>query len=229
MASTEALESQNTETSSTNLIRALEDDILNGALRPGDRLDEQAIARRFNVSRTPVREALRHLASSGLVEIRRNQGALVRNLTTAELLEMFQVMAELQGLAARLCARRMSRSEVATLRQLNEACEKYADEDKHEDFFQANVDFHQCIENGARNSFLMEENAKLAKRLRAYRWHMTFQPRRMVNSVAEHYRIVEAIEQGDEEAAHKLMRTHVDLLAGSATDVLIALETKTRS
>lgn len=214
--------------SSSNLIRVLEDDILSGALRPGDRLDEQALARRFNVSRTPVREALRHLASSGLVEIRRNQGAMVRSLTTAELVEMFQVMAEMQGLAARLCARRMSRSQVKELRQINEACEQHANNDEHVQFFAANIEFHHCIENGAQNSFLMDENAKLGKRLRAYRWQMTFQPRRMEGSVAEHFRIVEAIEQGDEEAAHKLMRAHVDLLAGSATDVLIALETKIR-
>lgn len=224
-----AKEPPGAETSSTNLIRALEDDILNGVLKPGDRLDEQALARRFDVSRTPVREALRHLASSGLVEIRRNQGALVRSLTTSELVEMFQVMAELQGLSARLCARRMSRTEIKALRHLNEACEKYAEADEHELFFHANTDFHQCIEDGARNSFLAEENIKIGKRLRAYRWHMSFQPRRMINSVQEHYRIVEAIEQGDEEASHKLMRTHVDLLAGSATDVLIALEAKIRS
>ncbi|WP_127143571.1 GntR family transcriptional regulator [Pelagibacterium montanilacus] len=226
MASDVATEPQAHGASSSNLIRVLEDDILSGALRPGDRLDEQALARRFSVSRTPVREALRHLASSGLVEIRRNQGAMVRSLTTGELVEMFQVLAEMQGLAARLCARRMSRSKVKELRQLNEACERYADRDEHVQFFAANTEFHDAIERGAQNSFLMEENAKLAKRLRAYRWHMTFQPRRMSNSVEEHFRIVEAIERGDEEAAHKLMRAHVDLLAGSATDVLIALEAK---
>ena len=91
--------------STDGLVRLLEDDILNSILKPGDRLDEQSLARRFEVSRTPVREALRHLASSGLIEIRKNQGATVKRLTTAELIEMFQVMAEYEGLSARLSAR----------------------------------------------------------------------------------------------------------------------------
>jgi DNA-binding GntR family transcriptional regulator len=214
--------------SSANLIRELEDDILSGRLKPGDRLDEQALARRFEVSRTPVREALRHLASSGLVEIRRNQGATVRTLTIAELVEMFQVLAELNGLAAKLCARRMSRSEVMALRALNEICEAEAAKGDHEGFFAANNDFHAFIDKGAQSGFLVEENAKLGKRLNAYRRHITFQPRRMQKSVEEHFRIVDAIEKGDGETAHQLMREHVDLLAGSATDVLIALEAKNR-
>jgi len=212
--------------STANLIRILEDDILSGKLKPGDRLDEWALAKRFDVSRTPVREALRHLASSGLVEIRRNQGAAVRTLTTTELVEMFQVMAELNGLAARLCARRMSRTELKELRRLNEVCEARAKEDDHDGFFEGNNTFHAYIEQGAQSSFLVEESVKLGKRLNVYRRHITFQPRRMLRSVEEHFRIVEAVEQGDEEAAHRLMREHVDLLAGSATDVLLALEIK---
>ncbi|MBW3095850.1 GntR family transcriptional regulator [Pseudohoeflea coraliihabitans] len=214
--------------SAANLIRILEDDILVGQLKPGDRLDEQALARRFEVSRTPVREALRHLASSGLVEIRRNQGAAVRTLTTAELVEMFQVLAELNGLAARLCARRLNRSELKTLRGLNDICNQRAEADDADGFYAANTQFHAFIDKGAQSQFLLEECEKLEKRLNVYRRHITFQPRRMERSVQEHYRIVEAIEEGEGETAHQLMREHVDLLAGSATDVLIALEVKNR-
>lgn len=82
-----------------DLLHKLEEEIFLGKLQPGTRLDEKLLAKRFNVSRTPVREALWHLASSGLVEIRRHQGAIVRQLTLVELVEMFQVMAELEGLA----------------------------------------------------------------------------------------------------------------------------------
>lgn len=215
--------------SAANLIRILEDDILDGKFKPGDRLDEQALARRFEVSRTPVREALRHLASSGLVEIRHNQGAAVRALTTAELVEMFQVLAELNGLAARLCARRLSRNELKTLRELNDVCHERAEANDADGFYAANFDFHAFIDKGAQSKFLLDECEKLEKRLNAYRRHITFQPRRMERSTVEHYRIVEAIEKGEEDDAHKLMREHVDLLAGSATDVLIALEAKNRA
>lgn len=214
--------------SAANLVRILEDDILNGTLKPGDRLDEQALARRFEVSRTPVREALRHLASSGLVELRHNQGAAVRTLTTTELIEMFQVLAELNGLATRLCVRRLSRGEIKELRALNDVCRDCAEADDTEGFYAANIEFHVFIDRGARNTFLFDECAKLEKRLNVYRRHITFQPRRMENSVEEHYRIVEAIEKGEEDTAHQLMREHVDLLAGSAADVLVALEAKNR-
>lgn len=219
-----ASQEEEPKSSAVNLVRCLEDDILSSVLKPGDRLDEQALARRFEVSRTPVREALRHLASSGLVEIRKNQGATVRRLTTSELIEMFQVMAELEGLAARLCARRMSVAECAEMRQRNEECRQMAENNDAEGFFAANQVFHEVIFQASRNAFLQTESRKLRNRVNVYRRHITTQPRRMQKSVAEHSRIVEAIEAGDEEKAHQLMREHVDLLAGTAADVLLALE-----
>ncbi|MET3791292.1 GntR family transcriptional regulator [Aquamicrobium terrae] len=212
-----------TRLSADNLVRLLEDDILNSVLKPGDRLDEQSLARRFEVSRTPVREALRHLASSGLVDIRKNQGATVRRLTTAELIEMFQVMAEYEGLSARLSARRMSRDEIAEMRQWNEECQAHAGKEDLDRFYEANNLFHDTIFRGARNVFLQEESRKLRNRLHVYRRHIT-SPRKMAKSIAEHSRIADAIVAGDEDLAHALMRQHVDLLAGTAADVLLALE-----
>ncbi|HVW55432.1 MAG TPA: GntR family transcriptional regulator [Rhizobiaceae bacterium] len=214
-----------TRLSADNLIRLLEDDILNSVLKPGDRLDEQSLARRFEVSRTPVREALRHLASSGLVDIRKNQGATVKRLTTAELIEMFQVMAEHEGLAARLSARRMTRDEIAEMRKWHKACGAMAKAEDYDGFYTANSEFHETIFRGSRNTFLQLESRKLRNRLNVYRRHITT-PRKMAASVVEHGRIVDAIAAGEEDAAHRLMREHVDLLAGSAADVLLALESE---
>lgn len=212
----------------SNVVEALEDDILSNVLKPGDRLDEQALARRFAVSRTPVREALRHLESSGLVEIRRNHGATVRRLTTAELIEMFQVMAELEGLCSRLCARRMTATEIDAIRRHNRDCEKHAATNDHDAFFAANNRFHEVIYTACQNSYLHDEAVKLRNRVNVYRRHISFQPRRMIRSAEEHARIIEAIASGDEESAHRVMREHVDLLAGSAADVLLALEARDR-
>lgn len=213
---------------SHTIVEALENDILRSVLKPGDRLDEQALARRFAVSRTPVREALRHLESSGLIEIRRNHGATVRRLTTAELVEMFQVMAELEGLCSRLCARRMSAAEIEEIRLHNRDCETFAQANDHDAFFAANNRFHEVIYAGSHNSYLHDEAIKLRNRVNVYRRHISFQPRRMIRSAEEHWRIVEAIAAGDEENAHRFMREHVDLLAGSAADVLLALEVRDR-
>jgi DNA-binding GntR family transcriptional regulator len=214
-----------TRLSADNLIRLLEDDILNSVLKPGDRLDEQSLARRFDVSRTPVREALRHLASSGLVDIRKNQGATVKRLTTAELIEMFQVMAEYEGLSARLSARRMGRDEIAEMRKWHEKCGKMAEAEDYDGFYDANNEFHDTIFRGSRNVFLQVESRKLRNRLNVYRRHITT-PRKMARSVVEHGGIVDAIVAGDEELAQRVMREHVDLLAGAAADVLLALETE---
>ena len=215
-----------TRLSADGLVRLLENDILNSVLKPGDRLDEQSLARRFEVSRTPVREALRHLASSGLIDIRKNQGATVKRLTTAELIEMFQVMAEYEGLSARLSARRMTTAEIAEMRSWNEECLARADKEDHDGFYDANNMFHDVIFRGSRNEFLQEESRKLRNRLNAYRRHITTQPRRMQRSVVEHSRIADAIVAGDEETAHSLMRQHVDLVAGTAADVFLTLESE---
>lgn len=209
--------------SSSNLVQVLEDDILSGRLLPGSRLDEQALAKRFEVSRTPVREALRHLASSGLVEIRRNQGATVMELTTRGVVEMFQVLAELEGLAARLCARRMTRAEIEALSVQNDACRRMAEEDDQIGFLNANNEFHDLISRGAQNHFLHQEALKLGKRLNPYRRYITH-PRRMKESSEEHDRLLRAIESGDSELADRLMREHVELIAGGAADVVVALE-----
>jgi DNA-binding GntR family transcriptional regulator len=193
--------------STDGLVRLLEDDILNSILKPGDRLDEQSLARRFEVSRTPVREALRHLASSGLIE-------------------MFQVMAEYEGLSARLSARRMTTSEIAEMRKWNKECDALANKEDHDGFYAANNLFHETIFRGSRNEFLQEESRKLRNRLNAYRRHITTQPRSMQRSVVEHNRIADAIKAGDEDTAHNLMRQHVDLVAGRAADVFLALESE---
>lgn len=216
-------EGRESKPSADNLIRILEDDILNAVLRPGERLDEQSLARRFEVSRTPIREALRHLASSGLVDIKKNQGATVKRLTTGELIEMFQVMAEYEGLSARLSARRMTKEDVVEMRKHHEECAAMAEREDYGGFYETNNIFHDAIFRGSRNVFLQMESRKLRNRLNVYRRHITT-PRSMTKSVYEHGRIVEAITAGDAAQAHDLMREHVDLLAGAAADVLLALE-----
>jgi DNA-binding GntR family transcriptional regulator len=157
------------------------------------------------------------------VDIRKNQGATVRRLTTAELIEMFQVMAEYEGLAARLSARRMTRDEIAGMRKWHKECGTMAKAEDYDGFYAANNAFHDTIFRGSRNMFLQLESRKLRNRLNVYRRHITT-PRKMAVSVIEHGRVVDAIVAGEEDAAHRLMREHVDLLAGSAADVLLALE-----
>ncbi len=208
--------------SSEEIVQILEDDILNGRLPPGTKLDEQALANRFNVSRTPVREAIRELSANNLVEVRRNLGATVKTLTAAEVIDMFLVLAELEGLAARLCARRMSIEEIEEARACNRACAEAAANNDYAGFLAANAELHALIQRGARSQFLATEAAKLGKRLAGYRRAITH-PRQMASSLDVHERILSAISAGDEAAAQSAMRAHVDVIAGSAADIVMAL------
>ena len=108
----------------------LETEIFSGALTPGERLDEMGLARRFGVSRTPVREALLQLSSAGLIEMRPRQGAVVAAITVQQLLQMFEVMAEMEALCARYAARRMGPDERQALeRGAHKACIAGSDRD----------------------------------------------------------------------------------------------------
>ena len=102
----------------------LEQDIITGVFKPGDRLDEVSLAKRFSISRTPIRETLQRLASSGLVERRPRRGVFVRTLSLQELVEMFEVMAELEGMCGRLAARRIIPEMSIRLQELMLSCEE---------------------------------------------------------------------------------------------------------
>lgn len=149
-----------TPTRADQLRRALEEDIFAGTLKPGDRLDEQSLAHRFQVSRTPVREALRQLSASGLVEVRPRQGAVVSVITLPRLVEMFEVMAELEAMCARLAARRMSDKERADLKRFVEECEEFEKKTDLEGYYAANKVFHDAIYDGSHNEVLADMTAR---------------------------------------------------------------------
>ena len=109
--------------------RRLEAEIAEGRIEPGTRLDEQEVAERFGVSRTPVREAFRLLAAEDLVELRGRQGAVVRVIGVHTLIEMFQVMGELEGLCARLAARRLTDAQRQSLAGIHARLAAAADQE----------------------------------------------------------------------------------------------------
>ena len=106
---------------SDRLREQIEERIATGKLLPGQHLDETELANEFGASRTPIREALIQLASAGLVQIRPRRGAVVSTVSPHEIVEMFEVMAELEAMCARLAARRMSAAEHAKLLEAHQA------------------------------------------------------------------------------------------------------------
>ncbi|WP_416186653.1 GntR family transcriptional regulator [Fulvimarina sp. 2208YS6-2-32] len=190
---------------------ALEQEILTGGFAPGERLDEQALGRRFGVSRTPVREALHQLVATGLVELQPNRGAFVREVSLGELVQMFEVMAELEGMTGRLAARRTEEAQLAGLKAALHACERAARAGDPDAYYEENGLFHEAIYDLCGNEFLAGEARRLHRRLKAYRRLQLRVPKRVEQSLAEHRRIVAAIAAGDTNGAETELRNHITI------------------
>ncbi len=205
------------------LCRAIETDIVTGVFRPGERLDEQSLADRFGVSRTPLREALVQLAANGLVKLLPRRGAFVVSLTFQEIVERFETMAALEGMCAALAARRFDEQDRRALLDSLAECEHEAVHGDSDSYYLANERFHQLIYAASRNSFLAEQARQLQTRLQPYRRLQLRAGRRIAASFAEHQRIVGAILAGREEEAARELRDHVMIQGDRLRDFFASL------
>lgn len=199
-------------TASGRIRTALEQDILNGTLAPGTRLDEMGVSVRFGVSRTPVREALNQLAASGLVVIRAHEGATVVKPTLAELLEKFEVMSLLEASCAQIAAKRHGTSDQAAMRSALADCQHAETAGDGMAFHDANNRFHEAIYRATHNVFLAEQTLSLRNRLMPFRRYVAFHPGRMSRSNAQHRAIMSAIFAIEPERASALMSQHLATL-----------------
>jgi len=187
----------------------LADEIVRGTLAPGSALDEMELARRFNVSRTPVREAIRQLAASGLVETRAHRGAVVARPSADRLIGMFEAMAELEGLCAGYAAERMNAGERRALETVHEDLRAliYSGDPQH--YHEVNEAFHATIYAGSHNSYLAEMTLATRSRVQPFRRAQFRVLGRLAKSHVEHDRVVNAILRGDREGAATAMRSHI--------------------
>ncbi len=175
-----------------------------------------ALAERFGVSRTPIREALLQLGAEGFIEVRPRRGAIVSVPTTQRLIEMFETMAELEAACGTLAARRLTAEDDRLIEAAHLACVDVAAGGDPEAYYLANRTFHEALYRASRNAFLAEQALTLHKRLSAYRRVQLRARNRHGQSLAEHAGILEAIREGNEELAAKRLRDHV-LVRASAS------------
>ena len=193
-----------------DIFRSLADQILTGRISPGQRMEEQAVANEFGVSRTPVRDALRQLAATGLVEIKPNKGVTVVDPPIHQLNDMFEALGELEALCARLSAQRMSDIERKKLDMIMQECRTAARGKNRKKYSNANEQFHKLIYQGSHNQTLEEMAVSLWQRLEPFRRSSFFEVRgRMQASLKEHIDISKAILDRNGELAHSKMRYHV--------------------
>jgi DNA-binding GntR family transcriptional regulator len=205
------------------LREAIEEEITTGKLLPGSRLDEAELAKRFNVSRTPIREALNLLLGEGLIETRPRRGVVVTRVTPQRLIEMFEVMAELEVMCAQLAARRMSEDELAAIEGAHAACEGAVAARDADAYFYANERFHYAIYTASHNSFLFEQAASLQRKLRPYRRLQLRVRNRIQRSFEEHQAIVDALREGDAERLLTSVRNHVLVQGERFADLVSSL------
>lgn len=212
-------------TEAVRVRRGLEEAIVAGRYRPGDKLDLTSISAEYGCSRTPIRDALQHLSNSGMVQIRPKHGTFVSRLSVRELAERFEVMADLEGLCAELAARRMPPEAAAEMTAGLEACRRFVQEEDPDGYYDANSRFHRAIYAGSGNAFLRAETEKLQGALEVYRRLQLRVGDRMTRSLDEHQAIAEAILAHDPEAARARARAHVKIQGDEYTELVLRSET----
>jgi DNA-binding GntR family transcriptional regulator len=199
----------------------ISDDIVRGMLAPGATLDETELAHRFNVSRTPVREALRLLASSGLVESRPHRSAVVARPHKAQLLEMFEALRELEALCAGLAALRITREERAVLGRINETLLAAVRGGDPQRYHEINEAFHGAIYAGSHNAYLARLASETRARIAPFSRAQFRTAGRLSRSQAEHAAILDAIDRSDGVAASAAMRRHIESVYDAYGDYVV--------
>ena len=205
----DALELLRSHSLTTLVQRELERRILSGELAPGDKLNEEDIAGRLNVSRGPVREAFRALESAGLLRMEKNRGVFVRQVSIGEADEIYEVRAGLDELIGRLLAERIRPAELAELRELLKKMQQAARAKDVEAYYPLNVRFHDRLAELTGNGTLLSAYRRLVNELHLYRKETLARGADSFPiSTREHAEIVEALARKDSDRAGKLLYEH---------------------
>lgn len=190
-------------------IDRLRDMIVEAELTPGDRIIENDLCEQLAISRTPLREALKVLASEGLVELLPHRGARVTEITAVEIGELFEVIATLEGLAAELAAANMKDRDIKRLESMHERMMKHHAGRRRHDYFLLNHKIHQLIVSLAGNSVLIITHTRLMAQARRGRYMAILSRERWDEAMQEHVEIMVAFRSHDAKAAGQIWRRHV--------------------
>ena len=191
------------------LTARLRDMIIEGDLAPGEHVPERELCERFQVSRTPLREALKVLASEGLLDLAPNRGARVSKLTVDDVEEMFPVMGALEALAGELVASRIGEEDLAEIQALHYQMVLHHKRGELPAYFRLNQAIHEKIMAVAGNATLLALHRSLAGRIRRARYVANMSQRRWDQAVAEHEEILAALIARDGEALGRILKNHL--------------------
>ncbi|SCZ00126.1 GntR family transcriptional regulator [Alkaliphilus peptidifermentans] len=188
----------------------LREAILEGKLEPGQRMMEIQLAEQLGVSRTPVREAIRKLELEGLVIMVPRKGAYVADVSIKDIMEVLEIRAVLEGLAASLAAERMTDEELDELEMISYQFKRSYQQDDVEGMIEKDIEFHERIFNSARNEKLVQIAQGLREQI--YRFRVTYisEYNKAKELVEEHQAILETISQRDAEKAYEVAAKHIE-------------------
>ena len=191
-----------------SISKTLASEILSGVIPPGTKLDEPSLAERFDVSRSPVRDALRHLTSMRLVEHLPRRGFTTCGIDEDDLKDLYEGLTEVEAVCAGLCAMRATPIERSKIQALFQQTKEAAVASDHRRYVELNDQFHAAIYAGAHNLTLAKVANELRMRLTPLRIQPFFQKERLIEAVAEHETLVQAIMKQDKSLATQAMLTH---------------------
>lgn len=178
-------------------------------LEPGQWIDEQALAREWAISRTPVREALKVLVAEGLVTLLPRRGCVVAEVSEEDAAQLFPVMALLEGRCAHEAALHATAEELADLLRLHDELERHAAAGDIEAYYRVNHGFHCLVQQAAHNPWLARSTDQLRLFVRLLRGRQLKRPGRIDDSIAEHRALIEALARRDGAAAERVMHGHL--------------------
>ena len=199
---------------SEQLREIIEERIATGRYQPGMRLDETELATEFEVSRTPIREAMTLLEQEGFLRTVPRRGVFIVRKTKKQILEMIEMWAAIESMAARLATLNASDEDIGQLRGMFDEFRNQTPADHIEEYSEANIAFHQAIIRLSGSHLMGQTIENLFLHVRAIRRMTIAQSDRAARSIVDHMRIIEALERRDTEWAERLVRQHsLDLAA----------------
>jgi len=192
------------------VVSRVRDMIIEGSLEPGARIYEEQLAKTLGVSRTPMREALKTLASEGLVELAAARGAVVKRFSPKDVRDMLDVLAVLESFAARLACKEASDDQIAELRALHDRMVAFYKANNRLEYYKLNQDFHSGVLRLSANAALQSAHLAIQSRLKRIRYIGNSEPRKWKDAMSEHEEMIRRLEARDAEGLAKILSLHME-------------------
>jgi len=195
---------------SQKVYQAIKREIVRGILEPGSRLSENNLAKEMNVSRTPIREAMRNLVAEGLVKTSPNKKMTISEVSLIDMKEVLQVRGALEGLAASIAAKKITTEEIKKLEQIVNRMRLYTSIKHLDTYCEIDDKFHELILNICGNKWIIKVRKNLGNFIYRYRFKSLSVPGRLNSSLGEHFKILESLKKQDSAEADRLSKLHME-------------------